>query len=530
MRYGRLLLTTFFVSLAVGFVVTPAGAATGHAQDTPGAVRACAAQSPADFADPAGTTDEVVGWVDGYWYDEPLSVTAAAELDEREFERFSARTAARVEAIRCLALEDPSVLEEIQVIDRESLTEERTQRRAEVSEAERQIANARFETMLTVDSRTDVIEQLTADDSARVGGFYDFVEDQVVIVSDDGDLSVDEGLLAHELLHVIQDQRFDIAQFDRPTVDRNNGILGLVEGEANLLQREYLDTCLVEWDCRSTRSGPAGEVPNWGIYLERRQPYADGPELIRTIRDREGWAGVNDRYERPPTSALHTAFPETYGDIEPSAPDVPDRSSDAWDRIVLEDVAFAEGPVTRETLGISSLTAMFGAPALETDGDQAVIPAENLTTVGSLGQRENYVHPETEGWRGDALYTYRNETGETATVWELAWASAEDATEFVASYLDLARLRGGESVAGPGETYTFEGTDYDLALSLTTSGDRVTVVTAPTVEQLTAVHGEVEGSEGVDYQPEDAADTDGHGFGVALALLALLVVSLARRR
>jgi hypothetical protein len=49
-------------------------------------------------------TDEL-GWENGYWYDEPLSVTTADGLNESEREAVVARTMARVERVRGLEFE-----------------------------------------------------------------------------------------------------------------------------------------------------------------------------------------------------------------------------------------------------------------------------------------------------------------------------------------------------------------------------------------------------------------------------------------
>jgi len=478
--------------------VAPGDAAVAHGgspSDSGGnasPVEPCAADQPDDFADPGGGTGDTIGWVEGYWYDEPLDIDTTDGLTEAELDALSARTAARFEAMRCLTVQGD--LPPVEIVPREEFAQDQSERFDAVGETERQVENAKFETMLAVDSETDVIDLRATDTAERVGGFYDFIANEIVVVSDDPDaLQLDEGVLAHELGHAIQDQQFDLARYDRPTTDRDAGILGLIEGDVDLVEYEYLQACEASaWaEPCETDDGGAGStgVVNWAIYFEGIQPYSDGPSFVEGVEGAGGWDAVDALYEDPPTSALHTVFPDTYGEIQPRDLETPDTSTDGWEQL---DATPTESS-THDTLGISAITGMFAAPAHETDTDGAVIGEQatyNFDDDGSLDlfNPHEYAHPETEGWRGDELHVYANSAGETATVWELAWASPADAEPFVEGYDQLVGIRGGERVEGYEYTYTFDGeTGYEMAVTLVPDGERVTVVTAPTVEDLTAV-------------------------------------------
>jgi len=483
---------------------------------TPSVVEPCAATPPADFEDPEGGTANVVGWVDGYWYDEPLDVDVGDGLTESELETLSARTAARFEAMRCLTVQEG--LPPVEIVTREEFADNQSQRFTSVGERARLVDNARFETMLTIDSETDAVEVRQSDTTERVGGFYDFVANEIVIVSDEPDaLSIDESVLAHELGHAIQDQHFDLAQFERPTVDRDKGILGLIEGDVHLVEHEYLGACEAdEWaePCLTDEGMASGpDIANWGLYFEEIQPYSDGPAFVQEVQTEAGWEGVNDLYADPPTSALHTTYSETFPKVEPLDMDVPDRSTDEWERVVFEDVPTADESLSHDTLGISAIAGMFAAPAYELNTTGEIIPSEAMVNTDEFDQLDrfnphDFAHPETEGWRGDEFYTYTNAANETATVWQLAWASPEDAGPFVEAYEQLVDIRGGERVDGYASTYTFEnGTGYDMAVTVVPDGDRVTVVTAPTVDALTAVDQELE----LLVEDGDGNNSDGHG-------------------
>ena len=531
---------------------TAHGDSPGGQTDSEGSapVEACATDQPEDFADPEGGTADVIGWVDGYWYDEPLDIDVTDGLSESELEALSARTAARFEAMRCLTVQDG--LPPVDIVPREEFAEQQRQQFDAVGETERLVENAKFETLLAIDSETDAIDVRADDSAARVGGFYDFIANEIVVVTDDPDaLSIDEGVLAHELGHAIQDQQFDLARFDRSTTDLDAGKLGLIEGDVDGVEHEYLQACEAgAWaEPCETDDGAAGspDIANWALYFEGIHPYSDGPSFIDGIRQEGGWQAVDELYNDPPTSALHITYPETFGEVEPRELDVSDTSTEEWERIELGEVPTADEPLTHDTLGISAIMGMFAAPAHEagTTGqiinELATFNTDEDGFVDSFNPH-NYAHPETEGWRGDELYTYTNGDGDSATVWELAWASAADAEPFVEGYEELIDIRGGERVEGHGNTYTFEdGTGFDMAVTMVQDDDRVTIVTAPTVDDLTAVDQRIElqdeegdPSSGGDSGTGDAGDgtgdagdgtgdaPDGDGLGPGLIVLSIL--------
>jgi len=515
-RTGFVIVTLALTAVVVGVAAAPAAGGVASSGDqlsgSHSVVEQCAADPPADFADPDGTTAEVVGWVEGYWYDEPLDITAADGLTESELDRLSARTAARVEALRCLTVQDG--LPPVEIVSREGFADDRQSR--QVGETERLVDNAKFETTLTIGSETDSVDVRQSDTSNRVGGFYNFVSEEIV------SLTIDESVLAEELGHAIQDQQFDLSSYDRSTVDRDKGILGLIEGDIGFVVDQYLEACdSGAWtepcvtDQGAGGGGGGADIANWALYFEQIQPYSDGPSFIQMIKQQGGWAAVDDLYADPPVTALHTVYPETYGAVEPRDIEVPDRSTDNWERVTLPGVTATGEQLTHDTLGISTIAGMFAAPGSERGTDGAVLQVRSMYNLDSDGQVDQfdpheYAHPVTEGWRGDSLYTYVGNGGESATLWELAWNTTEDVETFVDSYEQLVEIRGGEPVEGSPHTFRFdEDSAYDMALALVPDGNRVTVVTAPTVEQLTTVDRTLDLPTG----SADGGSTDGSGGG-----------------
>ncbi|WP_436901366.1 Hvo_1808 family surface protein [Halovenus halobia] len=472
----------------------PGGTETQSESESEQAVRVvdeCAATPPADYEDPNGNTSDTLGWAGGYWYDEPLPVNTSDGLNSSEVEMMSARAAARVEALRCLPTKDG--VPPVEILSREQFRENQSSL-FDVSQERRLADNAALAIRLLSETETDSTEEREQNRGATVGGTYNFVTKEIVIVSDDPErLSIDEAVLAHEIGHAIQDQHFDLGQYRRDTFDRDKAILGLIEGDVHYIEQQYRRACTNggwEKGCLTPRSegggsgsGSSSSPANWGLYFQTIQPYNDGPAFINYIYETgNGWESVNELYDNPPTSALEVIRPERYPDFEVANVTVPDRSSADFERY---DGSYGPG---YDRIGIAGVSAMFIAPTIESGGAVTIYEPEAFRARGSL-RTYQYYQPETAGWRGDRLYTYQGPANETGAVWTTEWASPEEWEPFVAGYEQLIAFRGGEEVTD--RTYEFDPeSGYDMALEIRTDGSQVTIVTAPTVEQLDAVHAE----------------------------------------
>jgi len=533
----------------------------------------CAAEPSDDFEDPEDGND-TIGWVDGFWYNEPLDISVDEDgLTESELEKLSARTAARFEAMRCITVDGDMPPVEIQ--SREEFQEEQEGLYTDAGEEFEQFDNAMLEAMLLVGSEENSLEVREANRGDTVGGFYNFVEERIVVVSDDPDsLLIDEEILAHELGHAIQDQQFNLSRFDRPTNDVDAGKLSLIEGDVHLVEGWYLEACEADmWDepcvTEETHDEDAGgELESWGIYFKGWQPYNDGPAFVEYIREEVadgGWEAIDALYEDAPDSALYSAFPEKFGEVELGDVEVADRSQGDWERLTFND------SIDYNTVGISGISAMIKEPTFETDGQFNVLdPLEiqNVTPQGQLDEHQpmNYANDVTEGWRDDKVYAYTD--GENVgAVWKLEWASEGDVEEFVDAYERLVEFREGERADGYEHTYEL-GDGFDTAVTIVPDGDTVTIVSAPTVDDLTQLH-DIElletddgddtaddaddvppadddddtaddddvppaddGDDADDAPPADTDDTEpaddgfGPGFGVLAAALAVLLGGL----
>ena len=129
--------------------------------------------------------------------------------------------------------------------------------------------------------------------------------------------------VAHELVHVLQDQHFDLdVMLDDgdPTADRLSGYLALIEGDATRIQEAYVDSLSGPdreryLDAMGQASGDAeeqlGNIPGVLVAIQGA-PYALGPALVELIAAEGGNDAVDDAFEDPPASTEHMVDPRSY--------------------------------------------------------------------------------------------------------------------------------------------------------------------------------------------------------------------------
>jgi len=574
---------------------SPAATAADTADDDAAAADATAASDHDACAPVANGTQgehpasDELGWENGCWYDDPIDVTRADGLNDTELDAVVARAMARVERIRDLEFEQTVPVEVV------SRTEFRESRESDSEDATPSTANylhqnVKWEAMLSVGEDENALSTFQSTQTATIGGFYNFAQDRIVIVSENTTApKMNEITLSQELFHALQDQQLRVSYEDRVTREGNNAGLGIVEGDGNLVDRFYGQRCDASWDClmpEESGSGGGSDSINYGVYLTQFQPYSDGPKFVRGIYNAGGWDAVNAVYENPPTSTEQVIAPEKYPDEGPADLTFTDRSTEEWQ---IPDLG--EGSADYARFGQAGLSAMFMRPVFASGGTATPVvgPRDfyNLTATGEISDFDplNYDLEFTDGWGNDRLYPYATddsaETNETGYVWKTVWDSESDAADFVEGYTTLLEYYGAEPVADRQRTYRIpDETAFGDAFYVNATGTTVTLVNAPTVADLSAVRAgaapevqtptpsptptasptdvhtpstspsptPTDAPTPTDTEPATPTETDesgpetpgpdtetssdgGPGFGVAAALVALLAgAALARRR
>ena len=432
---------------------------------------------------PAGETE--LGTYNGYWYNETFDFDAEAGLSETEKRAVFSRAMARVQLLRGLQFERDV---DIEIITRETFREEFGDVWREPPEDRRSLDNVQHEALFLVGPDEDVVDVRENNRGGVVLGFYQPSEERIVIVSGNDPATLDDELtLAHELLHALQDQHFGLSSFDDSTLDSVNARNGLVEGDAVVVERAYERNCETgEWQCVEVETTAANPLPpdfHWGVYFLGFFPYAEGPSFVEHHRDRGGWAAVDRLYDDPPTASAEIVHPDTYGSDAYGGVTVEDRNGARWERVTVESGADAA------TVGQAGVSSMFVHTAYAGDAP-GVIERDEFRNEGPDGldpdRPYRYDIDYADGWTADRLHAYER-SGETAYVWTVRFNDAANATAFRDGHRQVMDHWHGERQANG--VWSFDdGGPFDGAVLSEREGNTVTVVKAPSEDELDAVY------------------------------------------
>jgi hypothetical protein len=256
-----------------------------------------------------------------------------------------------------------------------------------------------------------------------IAGFYDPATKELFIISDDKDVNaLEQWIYAHEFMHALQDQHFQLALITDTSLgsEGNMALRALAEGEAELIQQLYLDRGYLSTEdlveifnlVQRIRSRNVGYLPpvlvNSFLF-----PYTTGKEFVQTLYNRGGWTAVNAAWQNLPQSSEQIIHPSRY--LAGDAPKL---------------VALA--PLT-DTLGA-------GWELIEEDVFGEFFLREYLSQ--SLPEAE--VNVAATGWGGDryAVYWHSASNG-VVMVLNQVWDSVGDGNEFANAYNRYTNLRRG---------------------------------------------------------------------------------------
>lgn len=457
--------------LLVGSVIGSTGVA-GAAVSGPQGVDTVQEDAPPD------PDEDVIGWHDGYWHNESIDVDQSDGLSDSELDQYVARAIARVEFLRQAEFDEDVP---VSIVSREEF-QSNQQTGGELTRRNRWNGQV-WEGLFIVGEDRTARDALSAVFGGSVGGFFSPTRDEIVIVSDNPDTPViDNATLVHELVHALQDQRFNLAsaRYSGDTQDENIAIDGLVEGEANYIETNYVNRCGDEWDCVSTpssSSGGGGGDINLGIFLTIFTPYSDGPVYVSDLYEEGGWDAVDRAFENPPQSSEQ----------------IIQRTSDEPERLTFKDTAENgwslfpnQGVEGAETVGEASIYSMFWYQARNYGAK--TIQWQAIGNAESQYDTYNYNAGPSAGWANDKLVPYQKGEGDSAEygyVWKMKWDTVQDATEFREAYLEI--LAAHDATQRDDGVYVIPEGPFADAFIISQTDDVVTIVNGPDAEAVTDI-------------------------------------------
>jgi hypothetical protein len=201
---------------------------------------------------------------------------------------------------------------------------------------------------------------------AQLAGFYEY-RDKKMYLAADLDASAADLTLAHELVHALQDQHFDLASrmaYKPEANDRESAFQALAEGDATSAMMDVMaperrlavempDDIFAAGIEGSMSASTAGEVAPQVLRSSLIAPYIDGVLFVHALRrrgiargsaDPTGWAEVDRAWQSPPETTEQLLHIDKYDAREPAeklGPVVPPAES-GWS-IFYEDVFGEQG-------------------------------------------------------------------------------------------------------------------------------------------------------------------------------------------
>jgi hypothetical protein len=423
------------------------------------------ATAESEYADPE---TDVLGWEGGYWADEPIDIDQSDGLSAAELRRVKYRTMARVEQLRGLEFTSD--------VDIEFRTPAAMKRSVTANVSQVRGSDHLWEALFVFDADTDsraVIQETIG--SSVAGMATEEGIDHVVLVAETPDSpQLSTRVLAHELVHVLQHQHFDLwsDRYQRSTLDGEFAKDGLVEGEAAYLDGEFAARCAGgEWQCLpdpDQQTGTSGTTQHT-IRLLLGIPYADGEVYVEHLVDTGGWDAVNDAHRTVPQSAEAFLHPGSTDDRP--AIQFADAARSGW-------VRASERPDVAGEIGIF---AMFYQQSLRHDLD---LVDRSAVYTNDPADPLNVTAPPSAGWGNDALVAY--EKGRhRGYVWKTAWDSERDADQFRAAYETVLRANGANRT-GDGRWVIANGS-FAGVYAVDHSDAWVTIVHGPTAAAVDVI-------------------------------------------
>lgn len=299
----------------------------------------------------------------------------------------------------------------------------------------------------------------------QVAGFYDPETDEFVVISSAASFgALEQFTYAHEFVHALQDQHFQLDLLSDETLDAEAAfaVRALAEGDATLAQTLYISegyftqeqlleiiTSVGELDSTIFNNAPPV------LAHELEFPYTTGLAFVQALYAQGGYAAVDAAWEDLPQSTEQIIHPEQY--LSGDAPQI---------------------------VSVQPLTDTLGTGWQRLDED----------TLGEFYLREYLIQQldaataETAatGWGGDRYTVYWNEEAEEIVMaLKLVWDTPADLEEFATAYEEYpANLFNADAASQPDGGQCWQGTDV---ICLHQNETETMIVRAPNLETAAAV-------------------------------------------
>jgi hypothetical protein len=294
----------------------------------------------------------------------------------------------------------------------------------------------------------------------QILGFYDPETNEFVVRSDDQEFdSLEQIIYAHEFVHALQDQYFDLEMLDDDSLETEVAfaIQAFVEGEATFVQMQFLQSDYFSFDeLAQLMMDLVGSLDSDMDVLESAPPiiasalefpYLTGLNFVQALYNEGGFEAVDNAWQALPQSTEQIIHPDRY-----FAGDLPETVS----LVPVEDLVGSEW----EKINEDSLGEFY------------------LREYLALHLNSSLVDRAATGWGGDSYAIfYNDDTQDVLLIERISWDTPSDNSEFQDAFKIFADRRfgfTGEPGVGSGHCWVGEDT-----FCMSTIGDDTLIVRAP---------------------------------------------------
>jgi hypothetical protein len=310
---------------------------------------------------------------------------------------------------------------------------------------------------------TDLSSLLESLYTEQIAGFYDPDEKFLAVVTSEGEIQpLDKSIYAHEFVHALQDQHYDLIALDpeENSGDASLAVTALIEGDAMVVQEQFM-LGYMDSDELFALMTELGSVDNSALdsapAVIREQlmfSYEAGLVFTKALIEHGGYPALNDAFGDPPRSTEQILHPEKY--------------------LAGENPELVAIPPLTETLG--SEWSWVGEDVL----------GEFTLRLYLEQQLESRAAADAAaGWGGDRYVVFQNpESGAILMVMRLIWDSEEEAAEFYDAYGTFGESRFGSEPTPGGACW-----EVDDAICVYQAGRETLLILAPSLELITTLEG-----------------------------------------
>lgn len=301
----------------------------------------------------------------------------------------------------------------------------------------------------------------------QIAGYYDAEAQQMVIVSGSAFAGPERETYAHEYVHALQDQNYNVGQglnlndaACEAEGERCAAVLALLEGDATRLESQWLRTYATAEDLEQIRdfyntfdSPMFLSAPEF-LQQDFLFPYVQGLGFVTELALEGDWSAVDAAYASPPVSTEQILHPERYPNDLPTpleVPELPTALGEAWREI------------DRDVLGEWRLRLVL----------QRYLPDQTANDAA-------------EGWGGDYYLAFYDDHADLgALLLVIRWDTFVDAQEFFGDMVDYGDARFAGRVSST--PYEVHWTNSQVSSLLERSSDQTLWILAPSEDSVSAL-------------------------------------------